>query len=38
MFILLGLYQGIFGAADPKMPYPRDFEIDYIRVYTKGNQ
>jgi beta-glucanase (GH16 family) len=35
MFILLGLYQGIFGAADPNMPYPRDFEIDYIRVYSR---
>jgi hypothetical protein len=36
MFILLGLYQGAFpswaGETDPNMPYPRDFEIDYVRV------
>ena len=39
MFILLGLYQGAFpewaGATDPHMPYPRDFEIDYVRVYSR---
>ena len=39
MFILLGLYQGAFpgwaGETDPNMPYPRDFEIDYVRVYAK---
>ena len=39
MFILLGLYQGAFpgwaGKTDPNMPYPRDFEIDYVRVYEK---
>ncbi|MDO4576379.1 MAG: glycoside hydrolase family 16 protein [Planctomycetia bacterium] len=35
MFILLGMYQGIFGAADPNMDYPRDFEIDYVRVWQK---
>ncbi len=34
MFILLGLYQGIFGSADPHMNYPRDFEIDYVRVWS----
>lgn len=34
MFVLIGLYQGIFGAADPEMPYPRDFEIDYVRVWA----
>ncbi|MDR2117067.1 MAG: glycoside hydrolase family 16 protein, partial [Planctomycetaceae bacterium] len=37
MFILLGLYQGAVpvwvGPTDPNMPYPRDFEIDYVRVY-----
>ena len=39
MFILLGLYQGAIpewlGPTDPKMPYPRDFEIDYVRVYAR---
>jgi len=39
MFILLGLYQGAFpewaGLTDPNMPYPRDFEIDYVRVYAR---
>lgn len=39
MFILLGLYQRAFpawaGATDPDMPYPRDFEIDYVRVYSR---
>jgi len=39
MFILLGLYQGAFpgwaGETDPDMPYPRDFEIDYVRVYSR---
>ncbi|MDR0336982.1 MAG: glycoside hydrolase family 16 protein [Planctomycetaceae bacterium] len=39
MFILLGLYQGAVpqwvGTTDPNMPYPRDFEIDYVRVYSK---
>lgn len=35
MFILIGMYQGIFGAADPKMDYPRDFEIDYVRVWKR---
>lgn len=39
MFILLGLYQGAVpdwvGETDPNMPYPRDFEIDYVRVYKK---
>jgi beta-glucanase (GH16 family) len=39
MFILLGLYQGAVpdwtGPTDPNMHYPRDFEIDYVRVYSK---
>ena len=40
MFVLLDLYQnsgtpGWTGTTDPNMPYPRDFEIDYIRVYVK---
>lgn len=39
MFILLGLYQGAFphwaGPTDPNMPYPCDFEIDYVHVYTR---
>lgn len=37
MFILLGLYQGSnwVGPMDPNMPYPRDFEIDYLRVYAR---
>ena len=39
MFILLGLYQGAVpewvGPTDPGMPYPRDFEIDYVRVYAR---
>ncbi|MDO4627865.1 MAG: glycoside hydrolase family 16 protein [Planctomycetia bacterium] len=37
MLILLGLYQncGWTGPMDPEMPYPRDFEIDYIRVWQK---
>jgi hypothetical protein len=39
MFILLGLYQGAIpgwvGPPDPNMPYPRDFEIDYLRVYAR---
>lgn len=41
MFILLGLYQGAVpdwvGPTDPDMPYPRDFEIDYIRVYSHNH-
>lgn len=35
MFILIGLYQGVFDPTDPNMPYPRDFEIDYIRVWQR---
>ena len=38
MLILLGLYHnghGWTGPLDPEMPYPRDFEIDWIRVWKK---
>ncbi len=42
MLILLGMYQmgetlikGWSGPADPNMKWPRDFEIDYIRVWQK---
>ena len=39
MFILLSLYQNDgeegTGNTDPNMTYPRDFEIDYLRVYAK---
>lgn len=35
MYILLGLYMGSgwTGKVDPQMVFPRDFEIDYIRVW-----
>ena len=34
MFVLLGLYEGCgwTGPVDPEMDYPKDFEIDYLRV------
>ncbi len=37
MFVLLGLYEGSgwTGEIDPDMGYPRDFEIDYVRVYKR---
>lgn len=39
MFIILGLYQnGVpdwTGLTQPDMPYPRDFEIDYVRVFSR---
>ena len=42
MLVLLGMYQmgetvikGWSGPADPQMQYPRDFEIDYLRVWKK---
>jgi len=37
MFILLALFQysGWIGNIDPDMTYPRDFEIDYVRVYAR---
>lgn len=37
MFILMALFQysGWIGEVDPQMAYPRDFEIDYVRVYAR---
>ncbi|MDO5581362.1 MAG: glycoside hydrolase family 16 protein [Planctomycetia bacterium] len=37
MYILLGLYMGSgwTGKVDPEMPFPRDFEIDFLRVWKK---
>lgn len=37
MYLLLGLYQGAnwTGPLDLNMPYPRDFEIDYVRIWKK---
>lgn len=37
MFILLALFQysGWIGNVDPDLVYPKDFEIDYVRVYRK---
>ena len=37
MFVLLALFQysGWIGTVDPKLTYPRDFEIDYVRVYAR---
>lgn len=37
MFILLALFQysGWIGEIDPNLEYPRDFEIDYVRVYQR---
>jgi len=37
MFILMALFQypGWIGNVDPNMSYPRDFEIDYVRVYAR---
>ncbi len=37
MFLLLALFQysGWIGQIDPDMAYPRDFEIDYVRVYAR---
>jgi len=37
MFMLLALFQysGWIGMIDPNLTYPRDFEIDYVRVYEK---
>jgi beta-glucanase (GH16 family) len=34
MFILLALFQLPWsGKLDPNMPYPKTFEVDYVRVY-----
>jgi len=40
MFILVALFQysGWIGKIDPKLTYPRDFEIDYVRVYARDNK
>jgi hypothetical protein len=37
MFILVALFQysGWIGEIDPNLNYPRDFEIDHIRVYAR---
>lgn len=37
MFVLIALFQysGWIGDIDPNMTYPRDFEIDYVRVYAR---
>lgn len=37
MFILIALFQysGWIGKLDPHMVYPKDFEIDYVRVYAR---
>ena len=37
MFILIALFQysGWIGQIDPNMTYPRDFEVDYVRVYAR---
>ena len=37
MFILIALFQysGWIGNIDPNMTYPRDFEVDYVRVYAR---
>ena len=37
MFILMALFQysGWIGEIDPHLPYPLDFEVDYVRVYAK---
>ena len=37
MFILIALFQysGWIGTVDPDLVYPKDFEIDYVRVYQK---
>lgn len=41
MFVLIALFQyssspGWTGTIDPNLPYPRDFEIDYVRVYSRA--
>ncbi len=37
MFILIALFQysGWIGEVDPNLIYPKDFEIDYVKVYAK---
>jgi len=38
MFILIALFQysGWIGEIDPQMHYPRDLEVDYVRVYARN--
>jgi len=40
MFILMALFQysGWIGNVDPNLAYPRDFEVDYVRVYAKNDE
>ncbi|MCE5240822.1 glycoside hydrolase family 16 protein [bacterium] len=37
MFVLMALFQysGWIGEIDPQMSYPRDLEVDYVRVYAR---
>jgi hypothetical protein len=37
VFVLLALFQysGWIGNVDANLTYPRDFEIDYVRVYAR---
>ena len=37
MFILMALFQysGWIGNLDPNLTYPRDFEVDYVRVHAR---
>ena len=37
MFLLIALFQysGWIGNVDPELRYPKDFEIDYVRVYRR---
>lgn len=40
MFILMALFQysGWIGNIDPNAVYPKDFEIDYVRVYAQDGE
>lgn len=40
MFVLIALFQysGWIGEIDPEMTYPRDLEVDYVRVYARDEQ
>lgn len=37
MFVLMALFQysGWIGEVDPNLDYPKDFEVDYVRVYAR---
>ncbi|MCI6287945.1 MAG: glycoside hydrolase family 16 protein [Lentisphaeria bacterium] len=37
MFVLMALFQysGWIGNIDPNLKYPKDFEVDYVRVYAR---